>query len=228
MFLLRLPADKAAHRRRFQYWQRSSRCHPRRRSVAFADADLRPAVEACRFERNRDQYALCRRAHSHSATEPHFARDLKADSAAEFLAGQCPIANFLPPGAARFPFPVDRFPGLAFNFPGESTGSTHFDGWGGGASDLSSENRFHFADTVSITRGRRNLKTGGDIRRNRYDNLRGNPFFGQFIFGSILSSSSDMPGSGAPFADYLMGFPSLIQATQMLDWGRQRHICFGA
>jgi hypothetical protein len=71
------------------------------------------------------------------------------------------------------------------------------------------------------------LKTGADIRRPRFDNLRGNPFFGQFIFGSILSSSSDTPGSGTPFADYLMGFPSLVQGTQMLDWGRQREIYFG-
>jgi Carboxypeptidase regulatory-like domain/TonB dependent receptor len=129
---------------------------------------------------------------------------------------------------ALFPFPVKGFPGIAFNFSGESTGSTQFDGWGGGASDLNYENRFHFADTVSITRGRHNWKAGGDIRRNRYDNLRGNPFFGQFIFGSIFSSSNDTTGSGAPFADYLMGFPSLIQGTQMLDWGRQRDVYFGA
>ncbi len=129
---------------------------------------------------------------------------------------------------ALFPFPVKGFPGIAFNFSGESTGSTQFDGWGGGASDLSYENRFQFADTISITRGRHTVKTGADIRRPRFDNLRGNPFFGQFIFGSILSSSSDTPGSGAPFADYLMGFPSLIQGTQMLDWGRQREIYFGA
>jgi hypothetical protein len=128
---------------------------------------------------------------------------------------------------ALFPFPVKGFPGIAFNFSGEATGSTQFDGWGGGSSDLNYENRFHFADTISITRGKHNLKTGADIRRPRFDNLRGNPFFGQFIFGSILSSSSDTPGSGAPFADYLMGFPSLVQGTQMLDWGRQREIYFG-
>lgn len=128
---------------------------------------------------------------------------------------------------ALFPFPVKGFPSIAFNFSGESTGSTQFDGWGGGASDLNYENRFHYADTISITRGKHSMKTGVDFRRNRFDNLRGNPFFGQFIFGSIFSSSSDAPGSGAPFADYLMGFPSLIQGTQMLDWGRQRDLYFG-
>ena len=35
------------------------------------------------------------------------------------------------------------------------------------------------------------------------------------------------PNAGAPFADYLMGFPSLVQGTQMLDWGRQRDIYLG-
>jgi hypothetical protein len=128
---------------------------------------------------------------------------------------------------ALFPFPVKGFPGIAFNFSGEATGSTQFDGWGGGSSDLNYENRFHFADTVSINRGTHAVKIGADLRRNRFDNLRGNPFFGQFIFGSTFSSSSDAPGSGAPFADYLMGFPSLIQGTQMLDWGRQADVYFG-
>ena len=128
---------------------------------------------------------------------------------------------------ALFPFPVKGFPSIAFNFSGEGTGSTQFDGWGGGSSDLNYENRFHFADTISINRGAHGMKVGADLRRNRYDNLRGNPFFGQFIFGSIFSSSSDSAGSGAPFADYLMGFPSLIQGTQMLDWGRQADVYFG-
>jgi hypothetical protein len=71
------------------------------------------------------------------------------------------------------------------------------------------------------------MKTGVDIRRLRFDNLRGNPFFGQFIFGSTFTSSSDNPGSGAPFADFLLGYPSLVQGTQMLDWGRQREIYLG-
>jgi hypothetical protein len=127
----------------------------------------------------------------------------------------------------EFPFPVKGFPGIAFNFSGQGTGSVQFDGWGGGANDLNYETRFQWADTLSITRGKHNMKTGVDLRRPRFDNLRGNPFLGQFIFGSILTSSSDTPGSGAPFADYLMGFPSLVQGTQMLDWGRQREIYFG-
>lgn len=131
-------------------------------------------------------------------------------------------------GVALFPFPVKGFPGIAFNFSGQGTGSVQFNGWGGGASDLNYETRFQVADTLSINRGAHSLKLGGDVRRPRFDNLRGNPFFGQFIFGSIYTSSTDTPGSGAPFADYLLGLPSLTQGTQMLDWGRQREIYFGA
>jgi hypothetical protein len=130
-------------------------------------------------------------------------------------------------GVALFPFPVKGFPGIAFNFSGQGTGSVQFDGWGGGASDLNYETRFQVADTISMNRGAHSLKTGVDIRRPRFDNLRGNPFFGQFIFGSIYTSSTDTPGSGAPFADFLLGLPSLLQGTQMLDWGRQRDLYFG-
>ncbi|MEX2263820.1 MAG: TonB-dependent receptor [Bryobacteraceae bacterium] len=137
------------------------------------------------------------------------------------------VAFALENNMGLFPFPVKGFPNIAFHFSGEGTGSTQFDSWGGGASDLNYENRFQFADTISITRGQHTFKTGVDIRRPRFDNLRGNPFFGQFIFGSFLTSSTDTPGSGAPFADFLVGFPSLVQGTQMLDWGRQREIYFG-
>jgi Carboxypeptidase regulatory-like domain len=128
-------------------------------------------------------------------------------------------------GIALFPFPVQGFPGIGFYFSGQSTGSTQFDGWGGGNGNLNVENRFQWADTVSVTRGRHTFKTGVDVRRPRYENLRGS--FGNMTFGSILTSSSDSPGSGAPIADFLLGYPSLLEGTQMLDWGRQREIYFG-
>jgi hypothetical protein len=79
-----------------------------------------------------------------------------------------------------------------------------------------------------MTRGNHTLKLGGDLRRYRYEVLKGSPFFGEYIFGSILTSSSDRPGSGAPFADFLLGFPSTLQGTQMLDWGRHRSIYFAS
>jgi hypothetical protein len=53
------------------------------------------------------------------------------------------------------------------------------------------------------------------------------PGGGELVFGSIFSSSSDAPGSGAPLADFLMGFPSSTQGTQLLDWSRQRDVYNG-
>jgi hypothetical protein len=128
---------------------------------------------------------------------------------------------------ALFPFPVKGFPSIAFNFSGAISGSQQFTSWGGGNSNLNIENRFHWADNINITRGNHTLKTGVDIRRPRFETLKGSPFFGEFVFGSIFTSSSDAPGSGAPLADFLLGFPSTIQGTQMLDWGRQREIYLG-
>lgn len=125
---------------------------------------------------------------------------------------------------ALFPFPVRGFPSIAFNFSGNISGSQQFTSWGGGTSNLNIENTFQWSDNLNVTQGNHTLKIGGDIRRYRYDVLKGSPFFGEIIFGSIFSSSSDSPGSGAPFADFLMGFPSTLQGTQMLDWGRHRWI----
>ncbi len=66
-----------------------------------------------------------------------------------------------------------------------------------------------------------------DLRRARFDTLKGTPFFGNEIYGAIFTSSSNAPGSGLPFADFLLGYPAFTQGTPMLDWGRQRSIYFG-
>ncbi len=128
---------------------------------------------------------------------------------------------------ALFPFPVKGFPSIGFAFSGLVSGSQQFTSWGGGNPNLNFENRFQWADNINITRGNHTFKTGADVRRTRFESLKGAPFFGELIFGSIFTSSSDTPGSGAPFADFLLGFPSTVQGTQMLDWGRQREIYLG-
>lgn len=128
---------------------------------------------------------------------------------------------------ALFPFPLRGFPTLTFAFSGGISGSQQFTSWGGGDSNLNFENRFQWADNVNITRGAHSFKTGADIRRARFDTLKGTPFHGEEIYGSTFTSSSNSPGSGSPFADFLLGFPTTIQGTQMLDWGRQRDIYFG-
>jgi len=128
---------------------------------------------------------------------------------------------------ALFPAPVLGFPSIAFNYSGQLSGTAEFTGWGGGDPNLNVENRFQLADNVSWTHGAHAFRFGADIRRQRFDTLKGTPFFGQEIFGATFTSSSDAPGSGLPLADFLLGYPSFIQGTPMIDWGRQRSIYAG-
>ena len=123
-----------------------------------------------------------------------------------------------------FPFPILGFPSINFAFSGQNSGTTQFSGIGGGNPNLAIENTFQYADNISITHGNHTFKTGGDLRRYRFDNINGG---GTLIFGSIFSSSSDTPGSGAPLADFLMGFPSNTDGKQLLDWARQRDLYTG-
>jgi len=52
------------------------------------------------------------------------------------------------------------------------------------------------------------VKWGVDVRRERFDTVKGTPFFGQEIYGASFTSSSNAPGSGLPFADFLLGYPA--------------------
>lgn len=126
---------------------------------------------------------------------------------------------------ALFPFPVLSFPTFAFNFSGLINTQNQFASIGGGNPNINIENTYQLSDNLSINRGNHNMKTGIDARRYLYDVIRGG---GELVFGSIFSSSSDAPGSGAPLADFLMGFPSSTQGTQLLDWSRQRDVYLGA
>jgi hypothetical protein len=128
---------------------------------------------------------------------------------------------------ALFPGPLLGFPNIAFNYSGQLSGSAQFSSWGGGDPNLNVENRFQWADNVSWTHGKHTVKSGVDLRRSRFDTLKGTPFFGQEIYGATFTSSSNVTGSGLPFADFLLGYPSFIQGTPMLDWGRQRSLYSG-
>ena len=128
---------------------------------------------------------------------------------------------------ALFPAPVLGFPSIAFFYSGQQSGSAEFTSWGGGDPNLNIENRFQWADNVSWTRGKHAWKFGVDVRRERFDTVKGTPFFGQEIYGASFTSSSNAAGSGLPFADFLLGYPSFTQGTPMLDWGRQRGLYFG-
>ncbi|MFL6414612.1 MAG: TonB-dependent receptor domain-containing protein, partial [Bryobacteraceae bacterium] len=128
---------------------------------------------------------------------------------------------------ALFPSPLLGFPSIAFNYSGQLSGTAQFTSWANGDPNLNIENRFQWSDNVSWTLGQHAIKFGTDLRRARFDTLKGTPFFGQEIYGATFTSSSDAPGSGLPFADFLLGYPSFVQGTPMLDWGRQRNMYSG-
>jgi len=142
--------------------------------------------------------------------------------------GQNGAATALKDGMALFPGPVVGVPSITFNYSGSaSAGSSEFTSWGGGDPNLNFETRLQAADNVSWTHGSHSSKFGGDVRRERFDTLKGTPFFGTEVFGATYTFSSDAPGSGLPLGDYLMGFPTFFQASPMLNWGRQRDTYFG-
>lgn len=128
---------------------------------------------------------------------------------------------------ASLPSPLPGFPGITFIYAGTVSGSAEFSGWGGGDPNLNVENRFQWAENLSWTHGRHTVKVGADIRRDRFDTLRGGA--GSFVFASTFTSSSNAPGSGLPYADFLYGYPTTeaSNVTSMLDWGRQRSIYGG-
>ena len=119
----------------------------------------------------------------------------------------------------RFSIPSAKFsePRVQLLRAGEHTKPVHRTRWW--RSEYQYREHVQLSDNVSIIRGNHAFKTGVDARRYLYDVIRGG---GQYIFGSIFSSSSDRAGSGAPLADFLMGYPSGTQGTQLLDWSRQR------
>ena len=128
---------------------------------------------------------------------------------------------------ATLPSPLPGFPGISFIYAGTVSGSAEFSGWGGGDPNLNVENRFQWAENLSWTQGRHTVKTGADVRRERFDVLKGG--VGSFVFASTFTSSSNAPGSGLPYADFLYGYPTTEagNGNAMLDWGRQRSLYAG-
>jgi len=131
-------------------------------------------------------------------------------------------------GLALFPSNPLGFPQITFYYSGAASVSTaEFTSFGGGDLNLNTIQTRQLADNMSWTHGRHSVKWGIDVRESLFDVLKGGPFFGQTIFGSIFSSSSDAPNSGLPFADFLMGFPSTENGNPMIAKGRQRNAYFG-
>ena len=128
-------------------------------------------------------------------------------------------------GIALYPFPAQTFPQILFSYSGSSTGgSQEFTSLGPGGPNLNIENLFEGADDLSWNKGAHSFKMGADVRRDRFDTVFGG---GATVYGSIFSSSSNSPNSGAPLADFLLGDPAQLTGTQLLDWARMRDLYVG-
>ncbi|HEX4950467.1 MAG TPA: TonB-dependent receptor [Blastocatellia bacterium] len=126
---------------------------------------------------------------------------------------------------AVYPFPVQTFPNIVFSPSGLTSGSNTYTALGSGGPNLNIENNYQISDDLTWKRGNHSFKTGADVRRRQFDvNFGG----GQTVFGSIFSSSSDDAGSGHPLADFMLGYPSQVTGTQLLDWARLRDLYTGA
>lgn len=125
--------------------------------------------------------------------------------------------------------PVIGLPSVNFAFTGESFGPTQFSGFGAADSTLAFENSFQWADHLSVIRGNHTLKTGGEVRRFRFDRLPGFPMHADYFFGAIFTANPTLPqDTGLPYADFLLGLPTRATAQNQIDWSRQRDLYFGA
>jgi trimeric autotransporter adhesin len=76
---------------------------------------------------------------------------------------------------------------------------------------LRANRNFTFADTVNWSRGKHNLKSGGEFRRLRFDLQSSSDAEGSFAFTGFATSQlvngTAVPGTGSDFADFLLGLP---------------------
>jgi hypothetical protein len=104
-----------------------------------------------------------------------------------------------------------KIPGLnaispaAYGVPsvGLAQGVTGF----GGADAWSTRNHtFQFLDNVSVVRGRHSIKFGGEVRRDRYNQLGNQKSTGEFNFdGTATFNPAARTTTGFAFADYMLG-----------------------
>ena len=77
-------------------------------------------------------------------------------------------------------------------------------------------------DNVSLIRGNHSLRFGGEVRRDRYNQL-GNEFpRGGFNWGASSTANPAVPGSGFGFASLMLGSPTEVDAAYGLAFEQMR------
>jgi len=136
--------------------------------------------------------------------------------------------NAIVPGIGQFPFPVQGLAGIWWDSTGARSGTNEFDDIGDAGSGISIQNGFEWTDNLTLVKGHHTFKTGADFFRTRLDLSGGSNYFGDFYFGPTFTFNPNVPNSGAPFADFLLGLPSSVDGGQDLNWVRFRQIYSGA
>lgn len=89
--------------------------------------------------------------------------------------------------------------------------------------DISTSNNFQYLDTISISRGRHNMRAGvGVVRRQRNIFIVPTPT-GTFGFNANFTSNFGAAGTGNPFASFLLGYPSGTTRSYLLGPQGKRH-----
>ena len=79
-------------------------------------------------------------------------------------------------------------------------------GFGGNDPWVTRNHTFQFLDNVSIIRGRHSIKFGGEVRRDRYNQLGNQKATGEFIYdGTATFNPAARTSTGFSFADYMLG-----------------------
>jgi hypothetical protein len=82
-------------------------------------------------------------------------------------------------------------------------------GFGGGNPFVTRDDMFQFMDNVSMIKGRHSLKFGGEIRRDRYNEIGNQKAYGEFLFdGQSTFNPASRTNTGFIFADFMLGATS--------------------
>ncbi|MGH9660654.1 MAG: TonB-dependent receptor domain-containing protein, partial [Bryobacteraceae bacterium] len=88
-------------------------------------------------------------------------------------------------------------------------GITGFSSLGDSFDTRRGQNVFQVLDNLTIISGRHSLKMGFDHRRTQFNLGQGSSPRGSFTYNGVFSQNpAARPGSGNPFADFLLGYPT--------------------
>jgi hypothetical protein len=89
--------------------------------------------------------------------------------------------------------------------------------------DISTSNNFQYLDTISISRGRHNIRAGGGLVRRQRNTYVTSQASGLFNFNANFTSNNGAAGTGEAFASFLLGYPSSTTRSYLLGTQGRRN-----